>query len=88
LEYGSAALAVHQVEGKAAGMLEGKDETSKVGVGSQAFVAHAVAVADALEQDEEAERDAAAAVAAAIDECSELMTDDGHHAVIGRKQVP
>jgi hypothetical protein len=79
LEYGSSALAVHQVEGKAAEMLKGKDETSKVGVGSQPC------------EDEEAERDAAAAVAdvvAAMDKCSELMTDDGHHAVIGRKQVP
>jgi hypothetical protein len=82
LEYGSAALAVHQVEGKAAEMLEGKDETSKAGVGSQPC------------EDEEAERDAAAAVAdvadvvAAMDKCSELMTGDGHHAVIGRKQIP
>jgi hypothetical protein len=82
---------VHQVEGKAAELMEGKDETSKVGVGGQPCVAHAVAVADALEQEEGAERDAAAAVAdvaAAMDERSELMTDDGHHAVIGRKQVP
>jgi hypothetical protein len=39
---------VHQVEGKAAEMLEGKDETSKVGVGSQPW------------EDEEAEREAAA----------------------------
>lgn len=56
-----AALAAHQVEGKAAELLEEKDGTNKVEVGSQRCLAHAVAVAAAaVGQDEGAERTAAA----------------------------